>query len=81
VLLFFGDGEGDTGLWVLDPLLGAVLQARRLAGPVARVLGLRDGILTYLDRRFEAGQAEVNLCFYELGAGRELKRIKIGGTR
>jgi hypothetical protein len=81
VLLFFADQEGNTDLLVLDPLLGAVLQARQLAGPVARVLGLRAGILTYLDRRFETGHTEVNVCFYELEAGRELKRIAIGGKR
>ena len=81
VLLFFEDQAGNTELWVMDPLLSAVLQARQLAGPVAGVLGLRAGILTYLDRRFETGYTEVNLCFYELGAGRELKRIKLGGAR
>jgi hypothetical protein len=81
VLLFFADPKGNTDLLVLDPLLSTVLQARKLAGPVARVLGLRAGILTYLDRRFEAGHTEVNVCFYELGAGRELKRIKLGGAK
>ena len=81
VLLCFADQKGNTDLLVLDPLLGAVLQARKLAGPVARVLGLRAGILTYLDRRFETGHTEVNVCFYELEPGRELKRIAIGGKK
>lgn len=81
VLLFFEDQAGNTELRVMDPMLSAVLQARKLAGPVGRVLGLRAGILTYLDRRFETGYTEVNLCFYKLGAGRELKRIKLGGAR
>jgi hypothetical protein len=79
VLLFFGDKEGNTDLLLLDPMLGAVLQMRKLAGPVARVLGLRAGILTYLDYPFELGYTKVNVCFYELESGRELKRIVIGG--
>jgi hypothetical protein len=77
VLLFFENKEGNIDLLVLDPMLSAVLQARKLAGPVARVLGLRGGVLTYLDYPFEVGYTEVNVCFYDLEAGRELRRIDI----
>jgi len=77
VFLFFEDQEGNTDLLELDPLLDAAPRARKLQGPVARVLGVRGGILAYLDRYFEAGYTKVNVCFYGLEAGRELRRINI----
>ena len=76
VLLFCGK-EGDTELLVLDSLLRAVAQRRTLQGPVARLLGVHGSTLAYLDYPFEAGYRKVNVCFYELEEGRELRRIDI----
>lgn len=77
VLLFSEREGGGTELLVLDPLLRAGPQVRLLAGPVAHVLGIHGATLVYLDYPFEAGYQNVSVCFYELEAGRELKRINI----
>jgi len=81
VLLFFEDEQGDTELLELDALLAGVRRQHELAGPVARVLGLRGGVLTYLDYPFELGYTRVNVCFYDLESGKELKRIDVGGQK
>jgi hypothetical protein len=77
VLLFCEKPEGETELLVLDPLLRSVSRRHALQGPVARVLGVRGATLTYLDYAFEAGNSKVNVCFYDLEEGRELRRIDI----
>jgi hypothetical protein len=79
VLLFCASGEGDTEMLVLDPLLREASQRRTLKGPVAHVLGIHGPTLVYLDYPFEAGIRNVNVCFYDLAGGRELKRIDIRG--
>ena len=77
VLLFSEGKGGGTELLLLDPLLNAASQARLLEGPVARVLGVHGSRLVYLDYPFEAGYTNVSVRFYDLEAGRELKRINI----
>jgi hypothetical protein len=77
VLLFCGAGDGNTELLLLDPLLRAAPQVRRLAGPVGQVLGILGGTLVYLDYPSEAGNRDLSVRFYGLEAGRELGRLKV----
>jgi hypothetical protein len=77
VFLFCGKPEGEAELLVLDPLLRSVSRRYALRGPVARVLGIRGATLIYLDSLFEEGNTKVNVCFYDLEEGRELRRIDI----
>jgi hypothetical protein len=77
VLLFCGVGGGDTELLLLDPLLRAAPQVRRLQGPVGQVLGILGETLIYLDYPSEAGNRDVSVRLYGLEAGRELGRIKV----
>ena len=77
VLLFCGAGDGSTELLLLDPLLRAAPQVRRLPGPVGRVLGIPGGTLVYLDYPSEAGNRDMSVRFYGLEAGRELGRLKV----
>jgi len=77
VLLFRDAQGGGTELLILDPLLRAEPRRSLLQSPVARVLGVHGDVLAYLDYPPEAQQAKMNLCFCDLGSGRELKRINV----
>ena len=77
VMLFCQAGEGKTDLLIQDSLLGSAQKVRVLEGPVARVLGVHGSRMVYLDRLFETGQTDVSVHFYDLEAGRELKRINL----
>lgn len=77
VLLFREAADGNTELLVLDPLLQGSPRVRLLSGPFARALGVHGSTLVYVDRAFQTGQTRVALVFYDLEAGRELKRIDV----
>jgi len=77
VMLFCEGNGGGTDLLLLDSLLGSAPKKRILEGQVGRVLGVHGARMVYLDRLFETGQTNVSVHFYDLEAGRELKRINI----
>lgn len=79
VLLFCETRDGGHELRVLDPRLETIRATLPLISPVARVLGLQGRTLLYVDLPFELGYREVNLRFYDLGAGKEVKSISIPG--
>jgi hypothetical protein len=81
VLLFCEGGGGATEILVLDPLLVGAARVRTAEGPMARVLGVDGRILVYLDYPFELGYREVSVCFYDLRAGKEVKRIRLDGFK
>lgn len=77
VLVFCGKAEGETELLVMDPLLRSVSRRQALPGPVARVLGILGTTLAYLDALATEDNTKVNVCFYDLEAGVELKCIDV----
>jgi hypothetical protein len=79
VFLFLETAGRAHELLVADPGLSLALRRLSLPGPVSRVLAARGNELVYLDVPFEAGYRDVNLCFYDLGLGKEVKRVNIPG--
>jgi hypothetical protein len=77
VMLFCQAAGGKTDLLIQDSLLSTAAKVQVLEGPVARVLGVHGARMVYLDRLFETGKTDVSVHFYDLAAGRELKRINI----
>ncbi len=59
----------------IDPDLRTVLHDHPLPGPVHSVVSIDDSLMAYLDYPPFGGVEEQSLCFFDLGAGREVKRI------
>lgn len=61
----------------IDPGLGKVLRDHPLPGPVHSVVGIDDSLMAYLDYPPFGGAEDQSLCFFDLGAGREVTRLSV----